>query len=132
MGAYNALASIPYVGPALGAAAAAAAIAFGGAQINAIKSQSFQGGSVSSSTPTAVSTSGSSGPSSTTVSDLAQQSANDDDDPRDGAVTVIFQGDVLGLDDVEERIIDVVASASANRSLVIRDSSGTTLLERVG
>ena len=131
MGAYSALAGIPIVGPALGAAAAAAAIAFGGAQISAIKAQSFQGGSVSSSTPAAVSTSGSSGPSSTTVSDLAQQSANDDD-ARDGAVTVIFQGDVLGLDDVEDRIIDIVAGASANRSLVIRDSSGSTLLERVG
>lgn len=41
---YNALASIPYVGPALGAAAAGAAIAFGMAQVAAIKSQSFGGG----------------------------------------------------------------------------------------
>lgn len=48
-GAYNAMASIPYVGPALGAAAAAAAISFGMAQVQAIKSQSFGGGaSVSS------------------------------------------------------------------------------------
>jgi hypothetical protein len=38
VGAYNALASIPYVGPALGAAAAAAAIAFGMAQVQAIAS----------------------------------------------------------------------------------------------
>nr|WP_241264075.1 tape measure protein [Bowmanella dokdonensis] len=40
-GAYNALASIPYVGPVLGAAAAAAAIAYGMAQVSAIKNQSY-------------------------------------------------------------------------------------------
>lgn len=44
IGAYNSLASIPYVGPALGAAAAIAATAFGMAQVNAIKSSSFTGG----------------------------------------------------------------------------------------
>lgn len=38
VGAYNAMASIPYVGPALGVAAAAAAIAFGMAQVRAIAS----------------------------------------------------------------------------------------------
>jgi hypothetical protein len=44
VGAYNAMASIPYVGPALGVAAAAAAIAFGMAQVRAIAS-SKPGGS---------------------------------------------------------------------------------------
>lgn len=44
MGAYAAMASIPYVGPILGAAAAAAAIATGMAQVNAIRSQSVGGG----------------------------------------------------------------------------------------
>jgi hypothetical protein len=44
MGAYNALASIPYVGPALGAAAAAAAIAFGMAQVSAIRGMKPGGG----------------------------------------------------------------------------------------
>jgi hypothetical protein len=43
-GAYAALSSIPYVGPALGAAAAAAAIAAGMANVAAIKAQSFGGG----------------------------------------------------------------------------------------
>jgi hypothetical protein len=47
VGAYNALASIPYVGPALGAAAAAAAIAFGMAQVSAISSMKPGGGSAS-------------------------------------------------------------------------------------
>jgi hypothetical protein len=44
VGAYNALASIPYVGPFLGAAAAAAAIAFGMAQVSAISSMKPGGG----------------------------------------------------------------------------------------
>ena len=44
VGAYSAMSSIPYVGPALGAAAAAAAVAAGIANVNSIKSQSFGGG----------------------------------------------------------------------------------------
>ena len=40
-GAYNALVTIPYVGPALGAAAAAAAIAYGINQVNTIKNQQY-------------------------------------------------------------------------------------------
>src|SRR4030067_300309 len=44
VGAYNALASIPIVGPALGAAAAAAAIAFGMAQVKAITAMKPGGG----------------------------------------------------------------------------------------
>jgi hypothetical protein len=43
-GAYAAMASIPYVGPVLGVAAAAAAVASGMAQVNSIRSQSFGGG----------------------------------------------------------------------------------------
>lgn len=42
-GAYSAMASIPYVGPALGAAAAAVAIAMGMANVASIKSQNFAG-----------------------------------------------------------------------------------------
>lgn len=58
MGAYKSLAPIPFVGPALGAAAAAAAIGFGAKQVQAIKARKFsKGGGVSSggapSTPTA-------------------------------------------------------------------------------
>lgn len=45
MSAYSAMAGIPYIGPILGAAAAAAAIATGVSQINQIKGQSFGGGS---------------------------------------------------------------------------------------
>ena len=43
-GAYSAMSSIPYVGPALGAAAAAAAVASGMAQVQKIQSTQFGGG----------------------------------------------------------------------------------------
>lgn len=43
-GAYAAMASIPYVGPALGIAAAAAAVAGGMAKVSAIRSQNMGGG----------------------------------------------------------------------------------------
>lgn len=45
VGAYSAMASIPYVGPALGAAAAAAAVAYGMAQVARIRAMKFGGGS---------------------------------------------------------------------------------------
>lgn len=44
VGAYQALASIPIVGPALGAAAALAMVMYGKSQVSAIKKQQFQGG----------------------------------------------------------------------------------------
>lgn len=53
MGAYNAMASIPYVGPALGAAAAAAAVAFGMMQISQIASMQPGGGASRPSMPSA-------------------------------------------------------------------------------
>lgn len=45
MSAYSAMAGIPYIGPALGIAAAAAAVASGASQIQNIKSQTMGGGS---------------------------------------------------------------------------------------
>lgn len=54
--AYNSMASIPYVGPALGAAAAAAAIAMGMANVSKIRAQSFaEGGIIGGSSPTSTS-----------------------------------------------------------------------------
>lgn len=50
--AYTSLAGIPVVGPALGAAAASAAIAGGVARVNSIRSQSLGGSSTPSNTPT--------------------------------------------------------------------------------
>lgn len=46
MAAYNALASIPYVGPALGAAAAGAVIAFGAEQIAGVTNQKYHTGGI--------------------------------------------------------------------------------------
>lgn len=51
-GAYAAMSSIPYVGPALGAAAAAAAIAAGMANVQAIRSQGYQAGGYTGNMPT--------------------------------------------------------------------------------
>lgn len=44
MGAYNAMAGIPYIGPALGVAAAGAAILYGANQLQSIRNQQFGGG----------------------------------------------------------------------------------------
>ena len=65
MGAYKSLASIPYVGPALGAAAAAAAVGFGAMQVKAIKARKFSGGGGVSTggAPSAASTAAPSAPS---------------------------------------------------------------------
>ncbi|HSG29277.1 MAG TPA: hypothetical protein VLA34_12410, partial [Candidatus Krumholzibacterium sp.] len=63
VGAYSALAGIPIVGPALGAAAAAAAIAFGMAQVRAIASMK-PGGGVSGSASARVVSAGSASPGS--------------------------------------------------------------------
>ena len=59
MGAYQSLASIPYIGPALGAAAAATTLAYGYAQVRQIQatnpysnSSSFDTGVNAASTPT--------------------------------------------------------------------------------
>lgn len=58
-GAYAAMAGIPIVGPALGIAAAAAAIAFGAKQVQAIKAQKLGGsGSVTTGKPGGVTASG--------------------------------------------------------------------------
>lgn len=61
---YEAMAGIPYIGPALGAAAAAAAVVGGLARISAIESQSFSRGTVSDT--------GNSIPSNPSVPDIGQ------------------------------------------------------------
>jgi hypothetical protein len=87
-GAYSAMASIPFVGPALGAAAAAAAVVSGMAQVSSIQSQSFGGGggggSAGSSAPSVGVPSLSSSPSSS----LSLPEA-DDDEPEEEKARVI-------------------------------------------
>lgn len=58
VGSYNALASIPFIGPVLGAAAAAAAVLYGKAQVDRIKGQQFGGGAVATATFAASPTTG--------------------------------------------------------------------------
>jgi len=57
-GAYAALAKIPYIGPALGIAAAAAAVVSGMARVQQIRSMQFGGGAVASATFSASPTTG--------------------------------------------------------------------------
>ena len=74
MSAYASLAPIPFVGPALGAAAAAAAIAMGAIQIKAIKSATFQGGgSVASGSAGSAGGAGMSGSSAANTAPLAPE-----------------------------------------------------------
>jgi hypothetical protein len=70
VGAYQALAPIPIVGPALGAAAAAAAIAFGMAQVRAIASMKPGGGAVGTASARAVSAGSASTGSTVNTGDL--------------------------------------------------------------
>jgi hypothetical protein len=68
MGAYSAMASIPYIGPALGAAAAAAAIAFGMARVQQISAlQVSSAGATPSISSASASTAAYTVPSSSTV-----------------------------------------------------------------
>ena len=56
MSAYQAMAAIPFVGPVLGAAAAAAALAFGAEQYNAVDTPLAEGGSMIVDQPTRIGT----------------------------------------------------------------------------
>lgn len=73
VGAYSALAGIPIVGPALGAAAAAAAIAFGMAQVRAIASMRPGGGVAGTASARVVSAGSASPGSPATVADKGEE-----------------------------------------------------------
>jgi hypothetical protein len=104
-GAYNAMASIPVVGPALGAAAAAAAISFGMAQVQAIKSQTFGGGA-------SVSSGGvpSGGGAQAAAAAPVQPAANDEPTQAPQAINVTVDGSI----DPEgaRRIIEAINEAT--------------------
>ena len=104
-GAYNAMAGIPVVGPALGAAAAAAAISFGMAQVQAIKSQSFGGGG-------GVSSGGvpSGGGAQAAAGAPVQPAANDEPEQAPQAINVTVDGSI----DPEgaRRIIEAINEAT--------------------
>lgn len=110
-GAYAALASIPFVGPALGAAAAAAAIAVGFARVQAIRSTSF--GSTGG-TPV-LSAGGASGPVTTAGSGVVPYAA-----PQQGTI-------------VQPRQVNITLSGSDFFSAAtIRDSLIPALNEALG
>lgn len=76
VGAYNAMASIPYIGPALGVAAAAAAVAFGVAQVNAIRSSQPGGGISGGAVPSAPSASSGGSVSQGDIAEAARPEPN--------------------------------------------------------
>ncbi|WP_421710857.1 phage tail tape measure protein [Alcanivorax sp.] len=105
--AYDAMAGIPFVGPALGAAAAAAAIIAGGARLQAIKSAQFgSGGSASG---------GGGGGISGGVQTVPAAPAPVQLDGGGGGsgVTINFQGPVTGLD--EESLTETLVGKLGER-----------------
>jgi hypothetical protein len=91
MGAYAALSGIPIVGPALGAAAALAAVAAGAAQIQQINSQQFGGGA-------SVSFSGGSPGVYTPPQPTVPYGSQTEKESSGKAVNLIFNGNINGFD----------------------------------
>ena len=93
-GAFAALAPIPFIGPVLGAAAAAAAIVAGMARVQSIKSQQFGGGSVAAPVFSASPTTGiPTEPISPLQSGQEPLRAQAVEQPRDFNVTVLGRSD---------------------------------------
>lgn len=116
MGAYKALSSIPYVGPALGAAAAAAAIAYGMTQVAQIKATPYGGtaGGGGAAVPTfnANATTG-----LPTQNPLVNQGASAGETP---TLQVIINGHILGTQDfVDNVLLPAISDAVNNRDFVI-------------
>ena len=91
MGAYNSLAGIPYVGPALGIAAAAAATMAGAANVKAIAATKFDKGGAGGSVgrPSMPSGGGGGGVSAVNAADIAPLQEVSDTDEELGAASVV-------------------------------------------
>ena len=99
-------------GPVAGAAAAALAIAAQVGQLNAIKSQSFGGGSGITSSPTAPSLSLTGGsPVTPTTSESSKQGSQ---------INVYIEGSAIGNDEVRRVIVDAIQRAQSNDELILR------------
>jgi len=122
VGAYKAMASIPYVGPALGIAAAAAAIAFGMAQVSAIQSASFTGGG-GGTTPSAAGSAptinGTPVPSSTSASSNGAQAVP--------TTTIEIHGDIYSND--AERLLKDLKSLINNGDHVLIENTSRNAQE---
>ncbi len=106
VGAYQAMASIPYVGPALGAAAAAAAIAFGMAQVRAITSMKPGGTGSSSGRASVPSISGTGGGEArSAVSEPAEKASPSP------TVNVHIYGNVVDHDKFARELVPAITKA---------------------
>lgn len=113
MGAYKALASIPYVGPFLGAAAAAAALAAGAVQISAIRPQSIGGGGGAVGTFPASPTTGQ--PVGTPGGDVGSTAGRGS-----GQTTLIrLQGDIFGADQIRSLLEKINESTADGGRIVL-------------
>ncbi|MGR9045623.1 MAG: phage tail length tape measure family protein [Gammaproteobacteria bacterium] len=121
MGAYSAMAGIPYVGPALGVAAALAAIAYGAAQISAISSASPGGGSVGGGGGGAVGTY--SANPDTGMPNLDPAIANDNGR---GTLTVIIEGNVIGNEEYAMDLATKISELVEDKNLVLVASESKT------
>lgn len=126
---YQGIAKGVAMGWPLGIPAVAWATVQGFAQVRRLRSQSFGGsaGALSSGGAGNVPSVG----STTQIPDTAIAPAqNDDDLEQPGrSVNVVFQGDVYGLEDFNDKVIDVLAENSDARRIVISDASGVNRLE---
>jgi hypothetical protein len=119
-GAYAALASIPYVGPALGAAAAIAATVAGLARVQAIRSQNLGsdsgGGAVISSASGIGGVSAGGTPLTPGQTTTATQTSN----PTTDSLQIIIQGNVIGNEDfVRKHLIPIIKDEINARSVVL-------------
>jgi hypothetical protein len=122
-GAYAAMAGIPIVGPALGVAAAAAAIVVGLARVQQIRATQFGGGSVSGGATGTFSANPTTGVPTAPISPLTSQGTSQASHIEVN-VSVINQGGVMIGDDgikqlVLEQVVPVVSNAMNNDSLVL-------------
>lgn len=123
-GAFAAFASIPYVGPALGAAAAAAAIVAGIARVQQIRSTSFGGGSVSGGASPTFSASPVTGVPTAPISPTAGQTpAAPAQSPVVINLTIETHGNIIGQDGIDQlvndNVIPALQNAIGNRDVVI-------------
>jgi len=116
MGAYNAMASIPYIGPALGVVAAAAALAAGFAQVDAIRSMTPGGGGGGGGAIGTYSASPATGlPTSVTDYDTMPE------EEKRGTLTINIHGDILGDEGYIDMLVDKI-NAADDRDVFINQS----------
>lgn len=107
MGAYSAMASIPIVGPALGVAAAAAAIAYGMARVSQIASMQPGGGASSITQP---STGGGQKSTASEASSSTQEEAS-----RIPGITIHIYGNVYDQDKLARELVPSITKAIGDR-----------------